>query len=496
MDEVVDEVVGEVMNEREPRRRPEPLIDLSTPHRFHLVGVGGPGMAPLARLLTAAGQIVSGSDVSESSAVIDLRTDGITVSVGHDASLVTGVDCVVYSTAVPSDNIELEAARQTGVRVCHRAVALASLCHRAMSVGVAGAHGKTTTSALLTQMLRATGENVQAYIGADVKEPTGVGSSVGSRVEKLAAETTLVVEADESDGTIEVLPLDAIAVTNIDRDHLDYWGDMSGIVDGFTEVVRSVVARSGGPVILNADDPSTPALLSAIASTMPAATVRQFGWAANCDVRIIDARATTDGLAVSLQVDGRSVDCALPLRGAHNAANLACAVAMATALGVDANIATRAAESFAGVERRFSERGLFNGAVVIDDYAHLPAEISASIAAARELPQLSGRVVAVFQPNRFHRVAAMADDYAGCFDGADHVVITDIYASGTSPIEGVTGKRVADAVAGEHDSVVWAQSRDDVVTELRNVLKQGDVCLGMGCGDISTLASDLGVESS
>ena len=213
-------------------------------------------------------------------------------------------------------------------------------------------------------------------------------------------------------------------------------------------------------------------------------------------MRVVSAATTATGSRVDLDVDGVRHACDWALRGAHNAANLACAVAMATALGVGADVACAAAGTFAGVERRFSERGKVEGALVVDDYAHLPAEIAAAVAAAREHPARSGRVVAVFQPNRFHRIAAMADDYEGCFGDADVVVITDIHASGTDPIPGVTGRLVADAVARSHPNVVWARTRTDVVDAVLAEIGDGDLCIGMGCGDIATLADDLRRASS
>ena len=466
------------------RDRREPLVDLGRTHRWHLVGVGGPGMAPLALLLKACGQHVSGSDLRDAPVLAALREAGVNVHLGHDPRHVDGVDVVVHSTAVPADNVELLAARKERIRVCHRAVALASVCAASVAVGVAGAHGKTTTSALVAAMMRSAGRETAAYIGADV--PGGATIPASGVV---GAGTTTVVEADESDGTIEMLPLRAIAVTNVDVDHLDYWGDLEGIVAGFADVVSSTAARGDGPVVLNADDPASRTL----ASGLPRGRVRWFGARADSDVRIAATTPTSDGVDVALVVDGEDVRVRLPLRGAHNAANLACAIALATALGVDLPTCARAAESFAGVDRRFSERGERDGMVVIDDYAHLPAEIAATLAAAREHPRLTGRVIAVFQPNRFHRIAVMADDYADCFAGADHVVITDIYASGTPSIEGVTGRLVVDAVTRRHPSVVWAQSRDDVVRAVLDLAGPGDVCVGMGCGDIATLASDLGM---
>ena len=464
----------------------EQVVDLVTSRRWHLVGVGGPGMAPLAVLLQAAGQTVTGSDLRPSPTLVRLTERGIMVRVGHDPAAVEGCDVVVHSTAVPADNPELVAARAAGIRVCHRSVALASLCAATRAVGVAGAHGKTTTAALLALMLRTAGEGVADYIGATVLDPrVGEGPASAAFVPDVREPgSTLVIEADESDGTIDALPLAAIAVTNVDIDHLDHWGDFDGLVDGFARIVGRV-GVAGGTVVLNADDPSS------VRIDPGGRTVRRFGWSARADVRIESCADTDDGIDVVMSVGRSSVRCALPLRGAHNAMNLACAVAMATASGVDPADACRAVETFGGVERRFTEMGRRSGALIIDDYAHLPAEIEATLAAAAAHPDRRGSLVAVFQPNRFHRIAAMADEYGPVFGRADAVIITDIYASGTAPIPGVTGKLVADAVARSHRNVVWAPSRADVVREVSALLAPGAVCVAMGCGDIATLWDDL-----
>jgi UDP-N-acetylmuramate--alanine ligase len=218
-----------------------------------------------------------------------------------------------------------------------------------------------------------------------------------------------------------------------------------------------------------------------------------FGFHHASTVRILKWAPTDSGSAVELQVRGQVVTCELPLRGEHNAYNLAAALAMAMGLGADPQVACDSVADFPGVSRRFTERGEFRGAVLIDDYAHLPAEIAAAIAAARTHPRCTGRVIAVFQPNRFHRIAAMADAYADCFMNADVAVITDVYASGTERIEGVTGELVVNAIRAAHPQaeVVWAPTRADIVKTVAGLVATGDMCISMGCGDIETFPDDL-----
>lgn len=466
------------MSPRLPRRSPEEPVDLSASRRCHVVGVAGPGMSPLAFVLRGLGHRVSGSDIRESPVLDVLRGAGVSVTVGHDGSLVHDADVVTYSTAVPAGNPELVAATNGGIPVRHRSGMLASLCAATDSVGVAGTHGKTTTSALLVHMLVATGLDPTCIIGARV-DGMGVGARVGTG-------PNFVLEADESDGTLDVLPLRHLVVTNVDVDHLDYFGSFGEVQQCFVDAA----SRTTGKLVLNADDPASAPLREA---TRTRGDVTTFGVSSAAGTRVSNVRATETGIEFDVSVSGETHVCAMPLRGTHNAMNLAAALSMAVALGADAGEAVRSVRTFGGVERRFTERGEHHGALLVDDYAHLPAEIEAALAAAREHPRRSGRVVAVFQPNRFHRIAAMADAYADCFSAADRIVITDVYASGTERIEGITGELVVDAVRRSHPGadVVWAPEREDVVRAVAGYVRPGDLCVSMGCGDIETFPDDL-----
>ena len=460
------------------RRQPEELIDLSVSRRCHVVGIGGPGMSPLASLLAARGHQVSGSDMRDSEVIEILRHEGIAVSIGHKAEAVHGADVVTFSTAIPASNSELVEAGTKGIPLRHRSGLLASLCAITESIGVAGTHGKTTTTALLTHILVTAGRDPSCIVGGQVG-----GMPVGARH---GNGPLFVLECDESDGTLDVLPLESLIITNIDVDHLDYFGSFEQVQLCFVDAAQ----RTSGYVVANADDLLSRPVFKALAAQK---RLRTFGRASASDVRIDAVTPTTDGIEVSIHIDGQNTMCVSPLRGDHNAMNIAAAVAMATGLGVDANTACSAVASFSGVARRFTERGDFGGALLIDDYAHLPAEIEAAIAAASSHPSRTGRTIAVFQPNRFHRIAAMADTYADCFDDADIVVVTDVYASGTAFIEGVTGELVVNAIRAAHPTahVVWAPTRQDIVDFVAETIQSGDVCISMGCGDIETFPDDL-----
>ncbi len=459
------------------RRIAEPLIALDVPIRCHIVGIGGPGMSAIARLLAEMGHAVTGSDLHESDVIEELRERGAEISIGHVASVVHGADVVTYSTAIPSNNVELVEAQRSGIETRHRSGMLASLCAATNAVGVAGTHGKTTTTALVTAMTTAGGLRPSSIIGADVLGGTGNVHGDGS---------LLVIEADESDGTLEVLPLTSVVVTNIDIDHLDYFGSFEAIKDCFADVIE----RTRGPVVLNADDEGSASLVKALGQDPRVTT---FGWAQNSTVRIMSAVPNSEGTLVEVRVDEQALQCELKLRGDHNVMYFAAALAMAIRLGFDPAVACTAAAAFRGVARRFTERGEFRGSLLIDDYAHLPAEISTTIDAVRLHPALTGRVVAVFQPNRYHRIATMADSYADCFAQADRIVITEVYASGTQKIDGVTGELVVNAIRSVNQDVdvVWAPSRADTVAAVESWITPGDICISMGCGDIESFPDDL-----
>ena len=459
------------------RRIAEPILALDVPIRCHIVGIGGPGMSAIARLLVEMGHAVTGSDLHESEVIDELRLRGAEISIGHRESVVHGADVVTYSTAIPATNVELVEARRSGIETRHRSGMLASLCAATNAVGIAGTHGKTTTTALVTAMTTAGGLRPSSIIGADVLGGNGNVHGDGS---------LLIIEADESDGTLDVLPLSSLVVTNIDIDHLDYFGTFDAIKVCFGDAV----ARTGGVVVLNADDEGSADLVRVLSKEIRVTT---FGRSENSTVRITSTASHNEGTLVDVCVADQTYRCALNLRGEHNVMNFAAALAMAIRLGVDPAVACTAASAFRGVARRFTERGDFRGSLLIDDYAHLPAEISSTIDAVRSHPALSGRVVAVFQPNRYHRIATMADSYADCFAHADRVVITDVYASGTQKIEGVTGELVVNAIRRAHNDadVVWAQSRADTVAAVESWISPGDICISMGCGDIESFPDDL-----
>jgi UDP-N-acetylmuramate--alanine ligase len=455
--------------------RPPAPIDLSQPQRLHVVGVGGPGMSAIAIVLAEMGHQVSGSDIRERPILDRLRAGGVRVDVGHQRDHVAGCDAVTYSTAVPERNIELDQARSDGTITLRRAGMLASICDRARSLAVAGTHGKTTTSSMLMLMLAEAGLSPSFIIGGDVTD-TGTGA-------QWTGGEWLVVEADESDGTHLELPLEGTIITNIEVDHLDHYGTFDAIRDSFD----TYLAQISGPKVLCFDDVECREL----AARHSAIT---YGTGEGAAVRAIDIEAHAGSSRFVVERHGVRLGVVdLPLRGIHNVRNALAALALALEVGVEFDTAASALARFGGVARRFDMRGVSRGATLVDDYAHLPAEISAVLAAARTSGDGWQRVIAVFQPNRYNRMAVMWPAYADAFVDADLVVLTDIYASGTEPIPGVTGKLVVNAVLDRHplSRVAWLPRRRELIDFVASELRAGDVCISMGCGDIASFPAEV-----
>ncbi len=450
-------------------------LDLAQPRSLHVVGVGGPGMSAIAIVLAEMGHRVTGSDMRERPVLERVRAAGVDVHVGHDRALVHGCDAITWSTAIPERNIEREEADAVGVPSLHRSGMLASICALAKSLAVAGTHGKTSTTSMLMLILAEAGLRPSFVIGGDVTD-------MGTGAQWTGGEW-LVVEADESDGTHLTLPLHGTILTNVEVDHLDFYGTADAIYDGFDRYL----AQIAGPKVLCIDDPATARLAAAH-------DVITYGTSPAADFRATNVQPAGGAFTFDVVHGGQVLgSVSLPLRGVHNVRNATGALAMAVSIGVPFDVAATALAKFGGVARRFDLRGTDGGATFVDDYAHLPAEIAAVLAAARQSGDQWRRVVAVFQPNRFNRMALMWPDYLDAFVDADLVVLTEIYPSGTAPIPGVTAKLVLNAVldAHPHTRMVWMPRRDDLVEYLAQQLREGDVCISMGCGDIAGLPDEV-----
>jgi UDP-N-acetylmuramate--alanine ligase len=432
-------------------------------------------MSAIAIVLAEMGHTVSGSDMRERTVLDRVRAAGVDVHVGHARELVHGRDAITWSTAIPERNIERDEAGKVGVPSLHRSGMLASICALAKSLAVAGTHGKTSTTSMLMLILAEAGLHPSFVIGGDVTD-------MGTGAQWTGSEW-LVVEADESDGTHLQLPLYGTILTNVEVDHLDFYGTPEAIFDGFDRYL----AQIPGPKVLCLDDPETARLAARH-------DVITYGTSPAADFVAADVRAGSGSFVFDVVHHGTVLGTvSLPLRGIHNVRNATAALAMAVTVGVPFDIAAAALAKFGGVARRFDIRAVDGGATLVDDYGHLPSEIAAVLAAARDSGDAWERVVVVFQPNRFNRMAVMWQDYADAFVDADVVVLTEIYASGTTPIPGITGKLLVNAVLDAHPraQVVWMPRRDDLVEYLSRQLRDGDVCISMGCGDIATLPDEV-----
>lgn len=471
-------LAGLIMRAASPR---DESLDLKVKQKIHVVGIGGPGMSAVATVLAEMGHQVSGSDIHDSEMIQRLIKLGVAINIGHDPEVVKDCAFVTGSPAIAMTNIEYQRARQSGIRVLTRAEMLAAICRCATSIGVAGTHGKTTTSSMLATILLGAGKDPSYLIGGDVVAFSRGATWTNSEL--------LVVEADESDGTHAQLPLAATILTNVDVDHLDHFKTQSAIEESFRDYTKNI----SGPRVLCQDD----RVCASIAKTCEAITYSvNPGSEANFVATNIQFKNAGASFKVVQNIGNRKVELGLvglPQRGIHNVSNALGAIAMAMQFGVDFDNAADSLSRFGGVARRFDVQGTEGGATFVDDYAHLPNEIAAVLSGARDESDKWSRVVAVFQPNRFNRMSVMSHLYADAFVNADLVIVTDIYSSGTRPIAGVTGELVVDAIRKSHPAskIAYLPNRADLVEFLANEIKSGDLCISMGCGDIATLPSEV-----
>ena len=446
-----------------------PGLDLSAPRRVHVTNIGGAGMSAVATLLAQMGNEVSGHDPSDESPFLDpLRALGVDVATGPPASLPTGLDAVIVSTATPADHPHITDARAAGVVVLHRAAALAAIGAQRQVAAVAGTHGKTTTAALLATVLAGAGVDPGWVVGAKV---AGLGASAA-----WGGTGPLVVEADESDGTFLAIGASSAIDTNVEADHLEHWGGEAALRDAFVEFVAAL----DGPAVLCGDDPGSAALVAHAPHPVT------YGTTPGSDYEIHDATAEGTGVRFALHHGDAAVPVVVPAApGLHNARNAAAALALAHQLGVDLADGAAALAGFRGVARRFEARGEVGGIVFVDSYDHLPTEIAAALAAARAGDWR--RVVCCFQPHRFSRTQALWRQFADAFVDADLLLVTDVYPAGEEPRPGVSGKLIVDAVLDAHPwrHVAWLPSLDDVVGYLVQHLRAGDLCLTLGAGDLT-----------
>jgi UDP-N-acetylmuramate--alanine ligase len=456
--------------------------------RVHFVGIGGAGMSGIARILLARGVAVSGSDRAASGQLDELAALGAVVHLGHAEANIAGADTVVTTpSAIGDNNIEVLAASRRGIRVIPRAAALASLMIGKQGIAVSGTHGKTTTTSMLTTVLRHHGWDPSYVIGGILTE-TGLGAEDGSG-------EMFVAEADESDGSFLMLSPAAAVVTCIEAEHLDNYNGLAQIEATFAAFAGKI--REGGLLVACRDDPAA-ARLAAAASSLPV-RVRTYGESPDADYRVTGVTglgmATRLTLTVSLPspaplpspahpADPGALTLTISVPGRHNALNAAAAFAAAVELGVPAGSAAAGLAAYRGARRRMEPKGEVEGVRVLDSYAHHPTEVAADLTAARDIAA-GGRVIAVFQPHLYSRTRIFAAEFGAALGLADEVLVLDVYAAREDPEPGVTGMTVAAAVpGGQARFVPEAAAVPDAIAGLA---KPGDLVLTMGAGDVTAL---------
>ncbi|MBM7813554.1 UDP-N-acetylmuramate--alanine ligase [Saccharothrix algeriensis] len=452
--------------------------------RVHLVGIGGAGMSGIARILLARGAQVSGSDAKDSRTVLALRAQGAAVAVGHDGAHLDQLDggptAVVVSTAIREDNPELVAARDRGVVVLRRAEALAALMLDHRVACVAGTHGKTSTTSMLTVALQHCRMDPSFAIGGDLNE-SGANAHQGTG-------GVFVAEADESDGSFLYFAPSVAVVTNVEADHLDH----HGTVEAYTAVFDSFLERidPDGVLVVCADDPGAAALARRAAAR--GLRVRPYGRTASGPgaARLVDYRPHEGGGLAVVEVDGEAVPVRVAVPGEHMAANAVATLVAALELGARRDCVLEGLAAFGGVRRRFEFKGRAAGVRVYDDYAHHPTEVSAQLAAARPVAD-GGRLVVVFQPHLYSRTRLFADEFGAALGLADEVVVLDVYGAREDPEPGVTGALVAGRVPLEEGRVHYEPSFDRVPALVAGLVGDGDVVVTMGAGDVTMLGPEI-----
>ncbi|MHB1476647.1 MAG: UDP-N-acetylmuramate--L-alanine ligase [Coriobacteriia bacterium] len=440
----------------------------------HFIGIGGAGMSGLARVLHDRGKVVTGSDLKASRYATSLQESGVTVHVGHAAGNLGNPEVVVVSTAIPESNPELKAARERGIPVWPRAKMLAHIAADDACVAVAGTHGKTTTSSMMATVLNSIGLDPTFLIGGELND-MGANARCGKGA-------YCVVEADESDGSFLYLDPKVSIITNVEADHLDHYGSFEAVVDTFGQFIERTA--EDGAVVLCADD----AGLMALARERATARVVTYGFDAVADVRCADVAA--DGLGHRFSVslpDGRRFETSVSVPGVHNVVNATGVLAAVYALGEDIEAAAGALSAFSGVRRRFDRIGEAAGVTVVDDYAHHPTEVRATLAAARAAG--FKRVWVVFQPHRYSRTQTLGRE----FGDADKVVLMDVYSAGEAPIPGVSGKTILSALLQQspRTQASYFPHRDEIERYLAPRVRAGDLVMTMGAGDVTTLGAGI-----
>ena len=465
--------------------------------RVHIMGIAGAGMSGLARIMLARGLQVSGCEGRESTTVAALRALGADIEIGHSLDHLAEIETLVYTTAINPKNFELVAAREGGLRVIRRASALAAMIAGKRSVAIAGTHGKTTTTSLLTVAVQACGLDPSFAIGGNLYE-SGLNAHAGSG-------DLFIVEADESDGSFLLLRPELAIITNVEADHLENHGDLEGVFAAFELFVDRIAP--GGVLLACADDAGARRIADYARSR--GVRVQTYGTAADADMRVADIAENADSVAFTVHRDDAEPARLVvgSLLGRHMALNGAGAYGLAVELGIDLTKLSQAWAEFQGVHRRFEFRGEAGGVRVYDDYAHHPTEVRAALSAARSALRMraadaadgsaptdagqQGRLIAVFQPGTYSRTQTFAQEFADALAVADVAVVMDIFPAREEPLPGVTGATISERIPLEREQVVYEPSWAATAGRIVEIARPGDVVMTMGIGDVHLVCPEI-----
>lgn len=447
----------------------------------HFIGIGGIGMSGLAEILRTLEFDVSGSDVREGETTRRLERLGVHVDLGHRAENVRAADVVVYSSAITHENPEIRAARSQGIPVIPRAEMLAELMRVKYGIAIAGSHGKTTTTSLVATVLRAAGLDPTVVVGGRM-------AALGSNA-RLGAGDLLVAEADESDGSFLRLSPTIAVVTNIDPEHLDFYKTHEALKDAFVTFIEQVPFY--GLAILCLDHPHVQDLL-------PRVGRRHVTYGLSPQATYSARNIRFQGLVSSFLAFGRGEplgEFTVKMPGQHNVQNTLAAIAVADELELPLDVVKDALATFHGVARRFSIVAEPAGVILVDDYGHHPAEVEATLKAARNA--YSGRIIVAFQPHRYTRTQLLFDEFTRAFNQADILFVSEIYPAGEAPIPGISGERLARGIALHgHNAVSFRKDRTELTSEIASMVRSGDVVIALGAGDINKILPQLASEIS
>ena len=450
---------------------------------IHFIGIGGIGMSGIAEVLLNLGYKVQGSDAAEGYTIKRLKDRGAVVSIGHATENLGNAEVVVVSTAIRKDNPELVAARERRIPVVRRAEMLAELMRLKSCVAIAGTHGKTTTTSMVSTLLDAGGFDPTIVNG-------GIINALGTNA-RLGAGNWMVVEADESDGSFLKLPADVAIVTNIDPEHLDHYGDFDAVKNAFRSFVENIPFY--GFAVMCIDHPVVQDMVGSVADRR----VITYGENPQADVRILDIELGGGRCRFKVQFRDRTgaivdeiEDLVLPMPGRHNALNATSAIAVARELGMAGPQIRKALAGFGGVKRRFTRTGEWNGATIFDDYGHHPVEIAAVLKAARA--STDSQVIAIVQPHRYTRLSSLFNEFCTCFNDADTVIVADVYAAGEQPIPGASRDDLVSGLKTRgHKSVIALDGPAELAGIVAGLAKPGDYVVCLGAGNITQWAYAL-----